>query len=165
MKHFFTNKDLSRREARWVEILGYFGIFPITLKPGKIHVLGDTLSRAPHVTNTRVVNDIEVLFIQFEDVIGSYEEDQFFGPILRAMKDDWPSDQKKRVKLEKFIPLFQFDVKRVLYNRKLCVPRKFISTIMHIANNSKTDGYFNFSKTMAILDNFLWRHKARDVKG
>lgn len=28
---------------------GNFGIFPITLKPGKVNVLGDALSRAPKV--------------------------------------------------------------------------------------------------------------------
>ena len=46
LKYFFTKPKLSRREARWSETLGNFGVFPITLKPGKIHVLGDTLSRA-----------------------------------------------------------------------------------------------------------------------
>ena len=43
LKHFFTKPKLSRREARWLGTLGNFGIFPITLKPGKIHVLGDVL--------------------------------------------------------------------------------------------------------------------------
>ena len=35
LKHFFTEPKLSRREARWLEILVNFGIFPITLKPKK----------------------------------------------------------------------------------------------------------------------------------
>ena len=49
LKNFFTNPKLSRRAARWSETLGNFGLFPITLKPGKIQVLGDTLSRALHM--------------------------------------------------------------------------------------------------------------------
>ena len=49
LKNFFTKPSMSRKEARWLETLGNFGIFPINLKPGKIHVLGDVLSRAPHI--------------------------------------------------------------------------------------------------------------------
>jgi hypothetical protein len=65
LQHFFTKPSLSRREARWSEILGNFGVFPITLKPGKIHVLGDSLSRAPHVINSSdetssVLNSTEI---------------------------------------------------------------------------------------------------------
>lgn len=47
LKHSSPKQKLKRREARWIETLGNFGIFPMTLKLGKIHVLGDTLSRAP----------------------------------------------------------------------------------------------------------------------
>ena len=96
LKHFFTKKDLSRKEARWIETLGNFGIFPITLKPGKIHVLGDTLSRAPHVNNNVLINDIEAPFIKFEEVIDNYENEQFFGPIVKALNGRWPADEKKR---------------------------------------------------------------------
>jgi hypothetical protein len=47
LKHLFTKATVSRKEARWLETLGNFGIFPINLKAGKVHVLGDILSRAP----------------------------------------------------------------------------------------------------------------------
>jgi RNase H-like domain found in reverse transcriptase len=40
LKHFFTKPSFSRREARWSEILGHFGVFPITLKPGKNTCVG-----------------------------------------------------------------------------------------------------------------------------
>lgn len=116
--------------------------------------MGDTLSRTLYVSNTTVGNDIEALFIQLDDVIGSYEEDPFSAPIVRAVKDDWLRDQKKRGKPEKWNPLFQLDGKGLLYNRNLCVPRKSISTIMHMAPDSKTRGHFKFAKTMARLDNF-----------
>ena len=48
-------------------------MFPITLKPGKMHVLGDVLSRAPHVMEKiddgLLCNDVEVSFVKHEDVI------------------------------------------------------------------------------------------------
>ena len=48
-------------------------VVPLNLKPGKIHVLGDTLSRAPHAS----VNNIEILKFDLEDVVGDYEDDKF----------------------------------------------------------------------------------------
>ena len=164
LKHFFTKPNLSRREARWLEILGNFGIFPITLKPGKIHVLGDALSRAPHAKVNATVNDVEVPYIEFSNIINGYEDDQFFGPILRAMKGEFPEDQKQRLKIEKILPMFTYDGKRLKYQGKICVPRKNVSGILDIAHDSKLGGHFKFAKTMSRLSNFHWRHKARDIK-
>ena len=69
-------------------------------------MLGDTLSRAPHasIDDDPVVNDVEVPYIQFEYVISGYEDDQFFGPIVRAMDDKWPDDPKMKLKIEKMMP-------------------------------------------------------------
>lgn len=48
LNYLFTKSNLRRSEPRWIGTLGIFGIIQITLKPGKIHVLDDILSRAPH---------------------------------------------------------------------------------------------------------------------
>lgn len=53
LKHFFTNPSLHRREARWLDLLSQFNILNMNHKPGRIHVLGDVLSRAPHVMTER----------------------------------------------------------------------------------------------------------------
>ncbi len=79
LKSFVTKAKLSRREARWLETLGNFGIFPITLTPGKIHVLGDILPRAPHAS----VNVLEVLKLDSEDLTNVYLEDKFYGAVLK----------------------------------------------------------------------------------
>ena len=165
LKHFFSKPKLSRREARWLETLGNFGVFPINLKPGKIHVLGDVLSRAPHAEEADLfVNDVEVPHIKFEDVIFGYEEDQFFGPIIRALRNEWPDNPKNRLKLEKLVPLFKLENKKLFYMNKVCVPRKCVSTLLQIAHDSQLGGHFKFAKTLSRLSNFHWRHKARDVK-
>lgn len=39
LRNVFMKKDLSRRESRWLQMLGKFGIFPITLQHGKINLL------------------------------------------------------------------------------------------------------------------------------
>jgi len=165
LKYFFTKPKLSRREARWLEAFGNFGIFPINLKPGKIHVLGDVLSRAPHAEDAGAcVNDVEIPFIRFEDVISGYEEDQFFGPVVEALLDKWPEDAIEKLKLEKMLPMFRLDGKRLLYNGKVCVPRRCVATVLGIAHDARVGGHFKFAKTLSRLANFHWRHKARDVK-
>jgi hypothetical protein len=95
---------LSRREARWSEILGNFGVFPITLNPGKIHVIGELLSRAPHVIHSldqtsAVLNSTEVPYFDGSEILKHYEDDQFFelwselyamnGRIMDRVKGNW----------------------------------------------------------------------------
>ncbi len=160
LRSFFTKPNLSRREARWLETLGNFGIFPINLKPGKIHVLGDTLSRAPHAS----VNVLEVLNIDIDDIIGGYEDDKFYGAILKGLKGEEISDEMLKRKVEKLLPLFHLDGNKLLYQGKLCVPRKAIATIMQLAHDAKTAGHFGYFKTLSRLKNYHWKNKSRDVR-
>ena len=111
------------------------------------------------------MNDIEVPYIQFEDVINGYEDDQFFGPIVKALNDEWPDDQKQKLKLEKMLPMFEYKDKKVeVHYGKICVSRKFVSTFLGIAHDSKLGGHFKLTKMLSRLKNFHWRHKTRDVK-
>jgi len=169
LKHFFTKQKLSRREARWLETLGNFGIFPVTLKPGRIHVLGDVLSRAPHVTEVNKkslisFNALDIPKIEFEAILGNYENDQFFGPIVKALEGAESSNGKQNEFIKRVLPMFERDGARLLYQGKLCVPRRAVSSILHMAHDSKIAGHFGFSKTMSRLENYHWRHKGRDVK-
>lgn len=45
------------------------------------------------------MNDVEVLHIQLDCVISGYEDDQFFGPIVRVLSDKWPDDPKIRLNI------------------------------------------------------------------
>lgn len=65
---FFDKPTFRRREARWIETLGTFGIFHITLKCEITHVFGIALSRIPN--KKAVINDGKVLYVDFSKVIG-----------------------------------------------------------------------------------------------
>lgn len=170
LKHFFTKPSLSRREARWSEILGNFGVFPITMKPGKIHVLGDSLSRAPHVINSSdetsaVLNSTEVPYFDRSEILKNYEDDQFFGPVVRAMRNEWPMHEHGKRQLERMLPYFTKDNDGcLLYQGKMCLPRRSIASILQVAHDSKIGGHFGLAKTMSRLSNFHWRHMLRDVR-
>ena len=117
LKHFFTKPKLSRKEARWLETLGNFGIFPITLKPRKIHVLGDALSRAPQVIKGETeINDVEVPSIDLNDVLSGYEGDKFFRPVVRALQGEWLEDDTQRQTVEEILPMFKRDGSKLMYN-------------------------------------------------
>lgn len=47
MEHFLTKKSFNRHEARWLDIIASFNVREISVVRGKIHVLGDSLSRIP----------------------------------------------------------------------------------------------------------------------
>lgn len=51
LNNFFNKTNPSRKETRWLYFLGQFRITAMTLVQGKANVLGDALSRAPHVLN------------------------------------------------------------------------------------------------------------------
>lgn len=86
-KHLFTKQKFRRPEAWWLEILVNFGIFPVTLKPGKIHVLLNPLSRAPHISkpvNKCLIsfNALDIPEIDVQRILGKYENDQLLLQIV-----------------------------------------------------------------------------------
>eukprot|EP00171_Calliarthron_tuberculosum_P023620 IDg23620t1 len=133
LKHFLSKPQLSRREARWLDFFAHFRITTITLKPGKAHVLGDVLSRAPHAPS--------------------------LPEIWRTTET--PDEQ---VRVRQLMPLFILNNGRLFYDQKLCVPRKSVKQILELAHDTRVGGHFGFNKTLAILENFHWKHKLQDVR-
>ena len=79
-------------------------------------MLGDALSRARHISGRILkakINYVEVPFIKAEEVIGSYEEDQFFGPIVIAPQEKWLEDQVKKKQVELLVPMFRKEGKKL----------------------------------------------------
>ena len=160
LRHLFTKPNISRREARWLETLGNFGIFPINLKPGKIHVLGDVLSRAPHIA----VNDLEAVSINEDDIFSCLEEDDFYGPLLKVLRGEKLKDSVKDRKFRILSKYFHEDERGLFYEGKRCVPKKSVPKLLQLAHDSKIAGHFGFYKTMSRLKRFYWKNKAQDVK-
>ncbi len=87
---FFEEKDLNRRDALWLETLSEFGIFPITLKKRSVHVLGDVLSRALHVTNEVGVQNMSALIFNLSSLNAfreSQRKDKYFGAIMIQIEE------------------------------------------------------------------------------
>ena len=170
LSNFFTKPNMSRKEARWLDLLSQFGISKVTLKAGRVHVLGDALSRAPHVVEGPETcidaNNMEVNAVEWGiDFSEHYEDDQLFGPVVRALKGTFPRDKISKDRLSRILHLFRWQNRGLVYKGKLCVPRRCVRDILYEAHDSKIAGHFAFGKTLARLAHFHWKSKTRDVLG
>lgn len=166
LKYFFTKPMLSRREARWLELFAQFGITRVNLKPGRVHVLGDVLSRAPHIMeDTTLVNTVSASGVQGAlPFHPEYEDDQLFGPIVKGIQGELPQDKVQRDRTTRLLPLFSYLDGTLWYDKKICVPRRNVKDILYHAHDSPIAGHFGLAKTLGRLERYHWRHKARDVK-
>lgn len=67
--------------------IGNLGIFTITLKQGKMNTIGGTWCGASHVINSNNMhntsfNDLELLYIDLENIISFHDDENLFVPIL-----------------------------------------------------------------------------------
>ena len=165
--NFFTKPNMNRREARWLDLLPQFGILKMNLKPGRIHVLGDVLSRAPHVMqkDTLDVNNMNVSVVSLNlDCSKQYEEDQLFWPIVKALLGELPENDVHRDRMQSILPLFRKEKGLLFYRNKVCVPRRSVRDILHLAHDAKVSGHFAYAKTLSRLDGYHWKIKYRDLK-
>lgn len=155
LKYFFEKKDLSRREVRWSEILADFGVFPITLQKGSVHVLGDSLSRVGHGTQHVEVQNITTIIADLSEQEKFQEDlrsDQFFGPVISKIEH---GESEARY-------IYRNGVLR-LATGELCIPRSFVKVVLQMAHDSPASGHYAEVKTMARLSNYYWRRKSKDV--
>lgn len=159
LRSLFTKKNLSRREAGWVHILSNFGIFPITLQSGKIHVLGDALSRLPHAPSRDEQTVSAIATVQsrqpiHDQIAAALVSDLFFGKIWKQTLQN--GNSLSGYKLDG-------DLLR-RSNGQLCVPKSCIQPILQAAHDSPTSGHHALAKTLSRLESFFWPRKLRDVK-
>ncbi len=73
-------------------------------------MLGDTPSRAPCAS----VNILEVLKIDLNDVMGGYEDDEFYAADSKCMKTEEISDEMMERRIENLFPLFHLEEWKLL---------------------------------------------------
>lgn len=162
--NLFTKKRLHRREARWLDILASFNIRQVNLVKEKEYVLGDALSRIPDRLHLQNMQSAMPLLSGFEISIGTYDNDQCFGPIAAALDGSWPADPKQGKRVDVLLPSFPKDGWRLLYKGKLCIPAHCRREIMQMAHDLPVGGHFAFLKTLARLAELHWKHKEKQVK-
>lgn len=149
---------MSCREARSLETLEKCAIFPITLNPEKIHVIGDALAKAPHVligdSPKFKVKIFEVLRASIIEFILSYSENQFSERVVKAVNGDWLKKIEKWLQLENIFNLFEKERMKTYYRDSVCVPRKYILSFLQMAHDSRISDSFEFGKSLSRLRNY-----------
>lgn len=167
LRYFFSKLNLSRREANWLEFLGQFGITKLTLVKGRVHVLGDSPSRAPQELNASVTfNNVTMTIPGLElpeNFIQNYERDPTFGDIYNCLKGDGNVGKVKQSRTQRLLPRFSLRNELLTYDGMICVPRKNVRDILFMAHDNKAAGHFGYSKTLSRLERFHWKHKSSDV--
>ena len=130
-----------------------------------MYVPGDVLSRATHAEDSHLaVNVVEFQLIRFDEVIHGYEDDQFVGPIIRSIHDEWLENVNQRTKPEYLQPLFKMHGQNLISMNKTHVSRKCVSSKLDVAHDSRFRGHLKVGKPPSRLRNFHWRHKEGGVR-
>ena len=109
LHNFFTKPSLNRKDARWLELFSQFAIRKVNLHPGRVHVLGDLLSRVPHIMEQYLLAANSTCSASLAIVLGDhYTGDQMFGPIVRAFSGEWSDDRVQKERPVRLLPLFKY---------------------------------------------------------
>lgn len=146
-----------------------FGIFLINLKPGKIDVLCDSLSRIPNVLISKdkpsvLVTSVEVPEMDMEQMSPGYDTDRFCKRIRQALKEKWPDNVREKNMLERILPMFEEKDDVIRYAGRLYAPRKNVSKVLDAAHDLKVSQHFGVTKTLSRLSSFYWKYMSRGVK-
>lgn len=122
---------MSRKEARWLYLLSQLNTSRLSLKSGNIHVLGDVLLWVPNIINEDLtsVNQIKVATVTM-DVNLDYTGDHMFEPILLFLRGDFPKNAVQLERVKRRISLFMEREGLLIFEGKVCVPKKYISNIL-----------------------------------
>lgn len=162
LRHFPTQPKLTRRQARWMELLQEYD-FDFKYKRGVDNIVPDALSRRPdyqdpdpvelHNLSVSLAPDVRDRLVQ------DYNDDPRLGPIYKDCLDG------------KVANGYSFQNNLLYYTRRgattLAIPRHSPTrlTLLHDAHDSTTAGHFGFQKTYDNLRRFVyWPHIAKDTQ-
>lgn len=107
LRKLFTKKNLSRREARWLDLFAKFNLDKITLVQGRIHVLGDAQPRIPQQTSIQLSNiHVATFYNTFRE---NYKTDQFFSPVIKALDGEFSEDAVASDNVKYLLSRFRYE--------------------------------------------------------
>lgn len=163
LQHFPTQPKLTRRQARWMELLQEYD-FDFRYKRGEDNIVPDALSRRPdHIVNHLSIAlhsmDITLEKGLKQRIIDGYSEDLKLAPIYKSCLQGRPPQRY------------------LLYEGLLCVIRRGIPVIciprhsdirlslLHDAHDSCIAGHLGFDKTYDNLRRIVyWPKIAKDTR-
>lgn len=164
LQHFPTQPNLTRRQARWMELMQEYD-FVFKYKPGKDNIVPDALSRRPdHKVSDPTPCQINSMNISLDPgirqrLIECYPVDPVLSSLYESCRQASPSDRHFV-----FDDLLWINIKGTT---RLCIPSdtKLRSTLLHDSHDSPLAGHLGSDKTYHNMRRtFYWPRMARDVK-
>ena len=168
LKYLHSQKELNRRDARWLNIIQEFD-FEIKYKPGPKNIVADSLSRLP-ITNVNVISN-EVFTILKQDLDNmllpanlqkEYNKDPFLKSIWKAYQEG-NGNQYPKFQLENNL-LYVNDME----HKRLVIPstnRFLITAVLKDFHDSPVGGHLGFEKTLEkVKRQFFWKNMYNDIK-
>ena len=162
LRHFPTQPKLTRRQARWMELLQEYD-FDFKYKRGVDNIVPDALSRRPDYREPDAV-ELHNLSVSLspdvrDQLVQDYNDDPRLGSIYKDCLDG------------KIANGYSFQNNLLYFTRRgattLAIPRHSSTrlTLLHDAHDSTTAGHFGFQKTYDNLRRFVyWPNIAKDTK-
>lgn len=153
LEYFMSQRDLSRRQARWQEFLGQYA-FNIVYLPGELNVVADALSRLPEEGPHMDVAQVGTLEIGSE------------ANWLASIKEGYAIDPWCK-KLPSLVGTAGIEANNGLFYvaGRLVVPRhmQLREQLYRVAHDSM--GHFGFEKTYELLrPSYYWPHMRTDLE-
>jgi len=155
-----SQKNITRRQARWLELLQNFD-FKIQYIKGKSNVVADALSRRPHLNTISTLQLDEKLI---ESIKEKYKTSSWIQEIKKQLQQKPVLKQYKHYFVENDLIYFQNTSDE---NPRLCLPRNkdLIQQLLYEYHDSTIAGHVGFDKVYkAVHTIFFWKHMQKDIK-
>lgn len=150
LSRILVQKDLDRRLARWIEELQQYDC-EIKYTRGENNSVADTLSRFS-------VNNISTA--SFNQIRSGYEDDQFFAPIWKELKENPLSNRFPHFTIRENLLFLKGD------NPRLCIPEgKARLDVLKLYHSTPTAGHQGIERTYEkVRSDIFWPKLYADVR-